>query len=121
VKTILIIDDDHEIRESLRELFEIEGYGVLTACDGQEGWEMLSRVHVPDLVLLDQNMPVWNGADFLKRKKHHERLASVPVLLMSAQARFIRDPDVSDFVSKPFHVPELLETMRKYVGSKQLA
>lgn len=113
LKTILIIDDDTEIRESLRELFEMEGYGVVTASDGFEGWELLSRVHVPDFILLDQNMPEWNGKDFMQRKKLEPRVSHVPVVLMSAQPRFVRNPDISGFVSKPFHVPELLEAVKK--------
>lgn len=121
MKTILIIDDDKEIRESLRELFELEGYGVVTATDGREGWELLSRVHIPDLILLDQNMPEWNGIDFMKRKQQEPRFAHVPVVLMSAQPRFVRNPDISGFVSKPFHVPELLEAMRKAARGKQPA
>ena len=64
-KTILVVDDEHPIREMLRNVLEVEGYSVVTAQDGCEGMEAL-REHRPCLILLDLVMPLMDGEAFVK-------------------------------------------------------
>jgi CheY-like chemotaxis protein len=60
-QSILIVEDEKDIRESLKMLLELEGYSVFTAKDGKEGLEILKNLESPCLILLDLLMPVMNG------------------------------------------------------------
>src|SRR4051794_19992982 len=64
MKTVLIIDDEPDLREALKELLELEGYRAEVAANGRAGLESVERFK-PDVVVLDLMMPVMTGADFL--------------------------------------------------------
>jgi CheY-like chemotaxis protein len=81
---ILVVDDDHAIRESLSELLEDEGYHVAKATNGQEALEVLARVGPPCVILLDLMMPVMDGYEFMGRKTADPALASIPVVVITA-------------------------------------
>ena len=65
-ETILIVDDEMEIREMLKQIFTLEGYMVYTAKDGQEALDKVS-VFLPDIILLDINMPGLDGYEVCSR------------------------------------------------------
>jgi CheY-like chemotaxis protein len=81
---VLIVDDDADIRDSLRLALEIEGHDVEVARHGGEAWDRLRRGEVPGLVLLDLAMPVMNGEELLARIQADDQLRSVPVVLITA-------------------------------------
>jgi len=85
-RTVLVVDDHAELRLSLQHLLEWAGYRVLVAGNGAEGLEQLrsARVHV---VVLDIDMPVMNGRTFLAARSKDAQLASVPVVVYSADPR----------------------------------
>ena len=113
--TVLVIEDDHETRVSLRELLEGEGYTVLTATNGFEGYSVLQRTQqFPLVVLLDQNLPIANGDEFLELKAGNKRLEKVPVIVISAVPdRLGLEPGVVKFFRKPIRIPELLRVIRE--------
>lgn len=113
-RTILVIDDDQAIRETLHELLEQEGYTVFCAENGEDGLRMLSRIRAPALILLDQNMPVMNGAEFLRFKQLDDRFARIPVVVMSAERCRFGEGQVAEFLAKPFNVGKLLRTAKHY-------
>jgi len=78
--TILIVDDDDSIRDMARQILEKQGYYVFEAADGIEGLSVLNRENV-FLILLDLEMPVMNGAEFLSRLRHRNK--EVPVILIT--------------------------------------
>jgi CheY-like chemotaxis protein len=81
---VLIVDDDADIRESLRLALELEGHDVAVARHGGEAWDRLCRGEVPDLIFLDLVMPVMNGEELLARIQGDAQLRSVPVVLITA-------------------------------------
>jgi CheY-like chemotaxis protein len=85
MKQILIVEDKPASRELLRTVLERQGYGVAEAEDGDDALVKL-REYVPDLVLLDLQMPARNGYDVLKEIRKDPRLAQVPVVAITANA-----------------------------------
>lgn len=113
---VLVVDDDRDIRELLVELLESERYEVCSACDGQEALRKL-LVRWPDIILLDLMMPIMSGWQFLRVQADHPRLASIPVVVLSAFDVFDRQMDVAAAVHpKPFLVDEVLDTVHRLAG-----
>ncbi len=85
---ILIIEDEPDLRDTLKELLELEGFHVSAAENGQEGLRLLKEIAQPCLILLDLMMPVMNGWQFLDALKvdHQHVLATIPVVVVSAAA-----------------------------------
>jgi two-component system OmpR family response regulator len=110
--TILIVDDEREIRELLRYNLEKQGYRVLLAKDGEEGLERIFATH-PDLVLLDLLLPGLNGLEVLREVRSEPSTRDTPVLLLTARGAemdkllgFERGAD--DYITKPFSPREVL-------------
>ncbi len=115
-KTILIIEDDEDIRENLKDLLESEGLRVSSACNGKAALELLENEHdVPSLILLDLMMPIMDGREFLEilKTKYPEKSSNIPIVIISAGGR-IYHPDAQDFLQKPVDVDDLLELIDKY-------
>jgi CheY-like chemotaxis protein len=85
MKRILIVEDKATSRELLRTVLEKQGYTVLEARDGEEALQRLREI-TPDLVLLDLQIPIHNGYDVLREIRGDDRLASIPVVAVTASA-----------------------------------
>jgi CheY-like chemotaxis protein len=111
-KSILVIDDNRDIRQTLAELLRDEGWTVTTAIDGFHGLQRLETVSRPCLILLDLMMPRMSGLEFLSRLQAHADRADFEVVVMSAHDGLRREaqqfPAVRGTVRKPFDVEELL-------------
>ena len=83
-RSILLVDDEHDVAQGLAALLRARGYEVELARDGLEGLERLSRDPLPDLVLLDYEMPQLDGEEVLRRLRREGRTAHLPVLLATA-------------------------------------
>jgi DNA-binding response OmpR family regulator len=110
---LLVIDDDPVIVELLRVNFEIEGFEVLTAADGEEGLERARADH-PDLVLSDIMMPRLDGLQLLTELRADPATSRLPVVLLSAKAQNTEVErglalGADDYVTKPFDPMELLD------------
>ena len=111
IRTVLVVDDDPGIRESVTEVLSSEGYRVLEAADGVEALQRLDQLGEPCVVLLDLAMPRMNGLELLTElSRRGEAAARVPVLVMSANAhpRELEFPQVVALLRKPFELDELL-------------
>jgi len=111
--TVLVIDDELQIRRLLRVCLEANGYRVLDAATGQEGISEAAQ-HRPDVVLLDLGLPDLDGVAVLKRLREW---SEVPVVVLSVRDREedkIRalDNGADDYVTKPFGTGELLARLR---------
>ena len=82
-KCILVVEDNQDIRESVAEALEMEGFAVHTASNGQEALEKLPHLPEP-LILLDMMMPVMNGWEFLNARQTNAQFAEYPVVVVSA-------------------------------------
>ncbi|MGZ6163540.1 MAG: response regulator [Myxococcaceae bacterium] len=108
--TVLVVDDDPGIRESVTEVLTAEGYRVLQAGDGAEALEHLADLAERCVVLLDLAMPRMNGLEFLAELSRRGQIARTPVLVMSANAHpgELDHPQVVALLRKPFELDELL-------------
>jgi two-component system, OmpR family, response regulator CpxR len=95
--TVLIVDDGADARESLAAVLGHHGYAVICASDGREAVELLDRV-TPDVVLLDVRMPRMDGRQFLAWFQQQDRLAKIPVIVMSGTDSV---PEAKVFLAKP--------------------
>ncbi len=108
---VLVVEDDAESRSTLSELLA-PFYDVTSVPDGDAGLDA-ARAFPPDLILLDAVLPGMTGAEFLQRRREFERLAGVPVILMTGMAphRVQRSGAVS-VLQKPFSFDALLTSIR---------
>ena len=102
--TVLIVDDDPDTVETMRDILEAEGHTVLSARNGLEGLEVALRT-VPDLVLLDLDMPVMDGRAFLASVRRTPELAGVTVVVLSGADDV---PAACESVQKPLRLDTLL-------------
>lgn len=114
--SILIVEDDYDIRVTLAEILEGEGYAVNGVSNGAEALAFLQTHPHPCLILLDLMMPVMNGWQFRIEQKQNPDLRTIPVVVISADSN-IRDKaasiEASGFVSKPIDLDELLSQVKK--------
>lgn len=111
--TILVVEDQQELREMMRDALELNGYAVVTASDGQDALGKLADIERLCLILLDLVMPGMNGWDFFEKLRHQSQLASVPVVVHSSVAG--RAPEgVTRVLQKPIVFERLLSVVREY-------
>lgn len=115
--TILVVDDEHAIVETIVELLTWDGHVVLAASNGVRALEILAT-RKPDLVLLDFMMPLKDGIETLRAMRNDDDLASVPVIFMTAAPMSIpADAPAYDLLLvKPFGVQVLREAIRTVLG-----
>ena len=85
-KCVLIVDDDRLNIELNKRLLQTKGYEVISAADGLEAWDAMQK-KVPDIILLDVQMPNMDGYSFVLKKKDDPLLSSIPVIVISAQGK----------------------------------
>jgi two-component system, chemotaxis family, chemotaxis protein CheY len=117
--TVLVAEDDHEIREAVEVLLTEVGYRVLTAADGQKAVELLRKLagtsEFPTVLLLDLMMPVMNGWEVLSELRAHPELA-LPVVIVSAFADQAPHDGVRAVLRKPVQVSQLLGALEAAIA-----
>jgi CheY-like chemotaxis protein len=106
---VLIVDDEPDIRETLRDVVEMGGCSVIVACNGVEALQVLER-HRPCLVIIDLLMPVMDGVQLLETMQRTVALASIPVLISTSAPE--RAPAGVPVLPKPINIAKLWEWMR---------
>lgn len=114
VKSILVVEDDTAIRETIAMVLESEGYLVHTASNGAEGLTILKRGDRPNLILLDLNMPVMDGWEFMKVYPTTDGLAQVPIVVLTANGGSKIPGGVSEHFNKPIELANLLSVAQRY-------
>lgn len=110
-RSVLIVEDDADVRETMAEVLESEGFDVQAAREGREALELLHRGARPDLILLDLMMPGMNGWELRAELERQRELAAIPVIVVSAMDP---GPDrdtvlrAAGFLKKPFTLSSLL-------------
>ncbi len=115
--TILVIDDDLDMREVLRYVLNDIGYDMVACSNGREALDWL-ETHTPAIILVDLMMPVMNGREFLKEKAKIAALRPIPTLVMSASVYLEEFPD-GKFLKKPFDLHMLREVLLKTLRENQ--
>ena len=115
-RTILVVEDDPDIAESLCDVLRSEGYEVVTASNGKEGLDRLGEMGRPCLILLDLMMPVMSGSEFLAALRRNDAHAATPVVIVSAWAKEGAQVRAlsQGFVDKPISIDALLEATHKF-------
>ena len=114
-KTVLVVDDEEDLRESVSMALEGQGYEVILAGDGKEGISAALE-HSPSLVLVDYRMPELNGVEFLNSLRSTEGLAETPVVIITVDPELELRKNASQlgiqgFLVKPFSMEELMQTV----------
>jgi CheY-like chemotaxis protein len=111
---VLVVDDDDDVRQTLRMTLCEAGYQVLCARDGGEALEIMERLITPCLVLLDLIMPGMNGWEFRERQLANPRLAAFPVVVMApALTLEAAAIDAIALLPKPLELDSLLEMVER--------
>ena len=109
---MLVVEDDAEVRTSVAEILEMEGFAVDTAIHGQQALDKLRAGAAPSVLLLDLMMPVMNGLELLEHLRGQVELRSPPVSVLSANRGYdAEDLGVAAVVRKPFDVDALVENI----------
>lgn len=111
MKTIMIIEDDAAIRDSLQELLESESYDVVLAEHGEAALKALDKGANPDVILLDLSMPIMDGKTFLKEIcRLFPALGAIPIVIMTAAglSEIPHDYAKEKILRKPLDVDELI-------------
>lgn len=116
---ILAAEDNEENRDLIREILEDEGFRLNEAVNGKEAVEKALE-EIPDLILMDINMPVMNGLDAIKILMQKEETRRVPIIVLTGLQELddrikAFDSGAMDFVTKPFNVPELIAHVKAYL------
>lgn len=114
--TVLIVDDSAMIRRLARAMLTRAGFDIAEAEDGEAGLSAM-MAQPPDAVLLDMNMPGLDGPATLRAMKENERLAAVPVVLLTGEENEAalagaRQLGVREVLQKPFNAETLISTVR---------
>jgi CheY-like chemotaxis protein len=119
MKTILVIDDEYALVESLTDFLEEEGYRVVSAANGKDGLARVVKEN-PDLIITDFMMPIADGLELVRGVRALPTFRAVPVVMMSASdmAGMLtnRRLKLSAFLYKPFQADELLSTVQRLIG-----
>lgn len=103
---VLVVDDDADTRDTLRDFLEDEGYTVLTAASGADALRCLEHTR-PDVMLLDLMMPMTSGNSLYEQLQNKPRFASIPILAVTAEPS--RAPIGMPALEKPIKLHKLLE------------
>lgn len=118
-KKILVVDDEQDILEFLKEVLEDEGYSVVSTDNG-EYLERLSLLDLPDLILLDVLLSGKDGRELVRYLKNQKETGEIPVIMISAHptARESALASGADlFLAKPFDLTHLLDTIEQIVSN----
>lgn len=115
-KLVMIVDDEADIRSTLKTICEKQGYKTVICSNGNDSLEKL-KTHTPDLILMDIMMPGTPVKEVVKKIKH-AKIAYISVVRMSDAEReeLLQNKNVVGFIQKPFDVTELIKTLKKLVS-----
>ncbi len=117
--SILVVEDDDDIRSALSALLEDAGHVVACAADGLQALDVLEALPGPDLILLDLMMPRMNGTEFRAAQLADARIAAIPVVILSAGSRSLDTAaalGAAAHFAKPFDIRALLRAVVRLAG-----
>jgi CRP-like cAMP-binding protein/CheY-like chemotaxis protein len=124
MKTILLIEDNHEVRENSAEILELANYKVLQADNGKTGIELAQQL-IPDLIICDIMMPVLDGYGVIHLLSKNPATESIPFIFLTAKTersdfRKGMDLGADDYITKPFDDVELLNAVESRLRKNEL-
>ena len=117
--TVMIVDDEPDMRHLLRITLELAGYGVVEAAHGEAALEQVRR-SPPQIVLTDQMMPRMNGRELIERLRAEETTKAIPIVMLSGTRAAQAGADAADAVlGKPFDTSELITLIDRLTGKER--
>ncbi|GAC1331915.1 MAG: hypothetical protein NVSMB17_10400 [Candidatus Dormibacteria bacterium] len=116
-QTLMLVDDDPQLRRVVSMFFELEGYNVLQADDGRKAIEMLTE-YVPDVILLDLMMPEVTGLEVCQHVRGSKRLKEIPVVIFTAaemKEEELQAAGADRFITKPYSLEGLRRVVRTLI------
>lgn len=117
-RTVLIVEDDQDLRAMLTIILNNEGWAVKTAANGFEALQTLSKGNLPDLILTDMHMPIMGGRELLDRVLGDSRTKDIPVIFASGEDNFERKIELlgaKAYLKKPYRLEKLTSTVNEYL------
>ena len=124
-KCILLCDDEAHILRAAEFKFKRAGYEVLTACDGEEGWQTILR-RKPDILVTDCQMPRLNGLQLAERVKNTPETTGLPVIMLSAKGFELSPAEIRNqfgiraLLAKPFSPRELFQRVEAVLNGEEI-
>ena len=124
MKSVLIIDDEADIREILAYNLKKEGFNVLTAQNGPDGI-LIAQTTSPDIIILDVMMPEMDGYELTQRLKEDQRTSHIPIIMLTARSdqesrlKGLRE-HADDYLIKPFNDEELLLRISNQLAARDI-
>ncbi len=119
---ILIVDDDDQLRQTIKMVLKLRGYDAMEADNGVSALE-IAKSEVPDLIISDINMPGQDGLSALKKIREDPVTATVPMILMTGEMdsnmRRVMEMGADDFLTKPFAMPALLNAIEARIRKQE--
>ena len=121
--TILVVDDEPNIVQTLQDRLEMNEYTVITASNGQEGLKMAQQ-EKPDVILLDVIMPVMDGHEMLEILRKQPECEDISVIMLTARSQTqdiarANACNIDDYIVKPFDLSELLEKIETVLENRK--
>jgi two-component system chemotaxis response regulator CheY len=112
--SILVVEDDQDVRDAMVQVLEAEGYEAIPAGDGEEALTRLEDGLDPCVILLDLMMPRMDGWQFIEH--HRRRAAHTPIIVVSAysSSEQVRSAGVAEYMRKPVDIDRLLAVVARY-------
>ncbi len=123
-RSILLCDDELHILKAAEFKFKRAGYEVLTAGDGEQGWEAIQQ-QLPDLVITDCQMPRMNGLQLAERIKNDPTTCHLPVIMLSAKGFELSNTELQEkygilaLIAKPFSPRDLFERVENILSERE--
>jgi CheY-like chemotaxis protein len=123
--TILLVEDEDQLRRVMKDLLEREGYAIVEAADGVQALEQVDR-HNPDVILLDLNLPGMDGYGVLQHLRSRPGTSTVPVIVLTAKGDEDNEVRVlklgaDDFLTKPFRARALSARLESVISRRRSA
>jgi CheY-like chemotaxis protein len=115
--TILVIEDDFDVREALTAVLTEEGFAVHAAAGGADGLALLREGLAADLILLDLRMPGMNGWQFRAEQQRDPALSRIPVILLTADTSSGPPLETEGRLAKPIRLQALVDEIARVLGA----
>jgi len=120
---VMVVDDSLTVRKITSRLLARSGYQVITAKDGVDALEQLIDV-LPDVMLLDVEMPRMDGFELTKRLRQDTRTQDLPIIMITSRTadkhhRYAMELGVNEYMGKPYQEEELLENIARFITARQ--
>ena len=111
--TVLVVEDEEELREMMRDALELSGFAVMTAEHGEDALAKLASIDHLCVIILDLLMPVMDGWEFVAKVRQRSELASIPIVVHTSAAGQA-PTGVTRVIQKPLKFERLLSIVREY-------